>query len=79
MEKFIFPHEYLNSNPHIEQLILKDCIPSPAFIIYEMRCQSRFNARYWMFGAGALGRPRGMVWRGRREKGSGWGTHVYKK
>ena len=30
-----------------------------------------------MFGAGALGRPRGMVWGGRREEGSGWGTHVY--
>ena len=24
-----------------------------------------------------LGRPRAMVWRGRREEGSGWGTHVY--
>ena len=28
-------------------------------------------------GAGALGLPRGMVWGGRREEGSGWGTHVY--
>ena len=28
-------------------------------------------------GAGALGRPRRMVWGGRREEGSGWGTHVY--
>ena len=27
--------------------------------------------------AGALGRPRGMEWGGRREEGSGWGTHVY--
>ena len=27
--------------------------------------------------AGALGRLRGMVWGGRREEGSGWGTHVY--
>ena len=25
----------------------------------------------------ALGRPRGMEWGGRREEGSGWGTHVY--
>ena len=30
-----------------------------------------------MLGAGALGRPRGMVWGGRREEGSGWGTRVY--
>ena len=29
-----------------------------------------------MFGAGALGQPRGMVWGGRREEGSGWGTHI---
>ena len=30
-----------------------------------------------MLGAGALGRPRGMVWGGRRKEGSGWGTQVY--
>ena len=30
-----------------------------------------------MLGAGALGRPRGMVWGGRREEGSGWETPVY--
>ena len=29
-----------------------------------------------VLGAGALGRPRGIEWRGRREGGSGWGTHV---
>ena len=42
-----------------------------------MSHQSRFDARYWMLGAGALGRPRGMVWGGRREEGPGWRTHVY--
>ena len=42
-----------------------------------MSRQSRFDARYWMLGAGALGRPRGMVQGGRREEGSGWGTCVY--
>ena len=46
-------------------------------IMYETSCQSRFNAQYWMLGAGALGWPRGMVWGGRRKKGSGWGAHVY--
>ena len=45
-------------------------------IIYEMSRQSRFDAQYWMLGAGALGRPRGMVWGGRREGGSGWGPRV---
>ena len=45
--------------------------------MYETSCQSRFDARYWMLEAGALGRPRGMVRGGRREEGSGWGTRVY--
>ena len=30
-----------------------------------------------VLGPGALGRPRGMGWRGRWEGGSGWGIHVY--
>ena len=40
-------------------------------IMYEMSHQSRFDARYWMLGAGALGRPRrdGMG----REEGGGFG------
>ena len=46
-------------------------------IMYETSCQSRFDARYWMLGASALGQPRGMVWGGKREECSGWGTHVY--
>ena len=46
-------------------------------IIYETSHQSRFDARYWMLGAGALGRPRGMEWGRRREEGSGWRTRVY--
>ena len=33
-------------------------------IMYETSRQSRFNARYWMLGAGALGRPRGRVGEG---------------
>ena len=45
-------------------------------IIYVTSRQSRFDAQYWVLGAGALGRPRGMVQGGRREQCSGWGTHV---
>ena len=30
-----------------------------------------------VLGPGALGRPRGIGWRGRWEVGSGWGIHVY--
>ena len=29
-----------------------------------------------VLGPDALGRPRGIGWRGRWEGGSGWGTHV---
>ena len=43
-------------------------------IMYETSCQSRFIAQYWMLGAGALGRPRGMVWGGRRVQD---GEHMY--
>ena len=43
-------------------------------IMYETSRQSRFKAQYWMLGAGALGQPRGRVWGGRWEEGSGWGT-----
>ena len=39
--------------------------------------ESPVQVQYRMLGAGALGRPRGMVRGGRREWGSGWGTHVY--
>ena len=46
-------------------------------IIYETSRQSRFDAQYWMLGAGARGRPRGMVYGeggGRRVQD---GEHVY--
>ena len=46
-------------------------------IMYETSRQSRFDGGYRKLGAGALGQPRGMVWGGRREEGSGWGPHVY--
>ena len=42
-----------------------------------MNRQSRFDAGYRMLGAGALGRPRGMVWGGKWEGGSELGTRVY--
>ena len=45
-------------------------------IIYEMSLQSRFDAWYCMLGAGALEWPRGVVWGGKREEGSGWVTQV---
>ena len=46
-------------------------------LLVNQKSNKKLYARYWMLGASALGRPRGMVWGGRREEGSGWGTHVY--
>ena len=45
-------------------------------IIYEMSLQSRFDARYWMLGAGALGGPRGMIQGGGGKRVQD-GEHVY--
>ena len=46
-------------------------------ISYMKRVASPGSMHDTMLGAGALGRPRGMVQGGRREGGSGWGTYVY--
>ena len=45
-------------------------------IIYEMSHESRFDARYWMLGAGALGRPRGRGGEGGGRRVQD-GEHVY--
>ena len=57
---------------HVEWIIICEQI-----IICETNHQSRFDAWYRMLGAGVLGWPRGMVWWGRWEGGSWWGTRVY--
>ena len=44
----------------------------------ETNRQSRFDAWYRMLRAGALWWPIGMVWGGRWEGGSGWGTRVHR-
>ena len=44
-------------------------------IIYETSHQSRFDAGYWMLGAGALG-LRGMVWEGGGRRVQD-GEHMY--
>ena len=46
-------------------------------IIRETNRQPRFDAGYRKLGAGALEWPRGMLWGGRWEGGSGWGTCVH--
>ena len=38
------------------------------------KLQNVMRPRYWMLGASALGRPRGMVWGGRRVQD---GEHMY--
>ena len=41
-------------------------------IMYETSRQSRFDARYWMLEAGALGRPRGRVGEGGGRRVQDW-------
>ena len=45
-------------------------------IIYEMSTQSRFDARYWMLGAGALDDPEGWYGEGGGRRVQD-GEHVY--
>ena len=53
-------------------------IPSSANVYYQgwNRSPAQVGCMRQVLGAGALGRPRGMGWRGRREGWSGWGIHV---
>ena len=48
------------------------------YIYYQVwnRSPAQVRCMKQVLRAGALGRPRGMGWRGRWERGSGWGTHV---
>jgi len=63
--------------PNNNETGFKKCFITLCCYILNNICQSRFDAWYWMLGAGALGWPRGMVQGGRREGSSGWGTCVY--
>ena len=49
---------------------------SPGALCTSIKCKEGIPGKN-KAGAGALGRPRGMVQGGRREGGSGWGTRVY--
>ena len=46
-------------------------------LFFKKKDASNLDWQLVSLGAGALGRPRGMEWGGRREEGSGWGIHVY--
>ena len=74
--RYVFPYPFVFI-PFMSSSLMGEWHWNMYNIIYEMSRQSRFDAQYWMLGAGALGRPRGMVQGGRREEGSGWGTRVY--
>ena len=47
-----------------------------AYYLWWNRSPAQVGCMRQVLGPGALGRPQGMGWRGRREGGSGWGTHV---
>ena len=45
------------------------------FLLFRQKGFSKYKEHFFL-ALGALGGPRGMEWGGRREEGSGWGTHV---
>ena len=55
---------------------IETCILSRVKQITSPGWMHETSARTWCTGPGALGRPRGIGWRGRWEGGSGWRTHV---
>ena len=46
------------------------------YYLWWNRSPAQIGCMRQVLGPGALGRPRGMGWRGRWEGGLGWGTHV---
>ena len=46
------------------------------YYLWWNRSPAQVGCMRQVLGPGALGRARGIGWRGRREGGSGWGTHV---
>ena len=48
----------------------------PVYYLGWNRSPAQVGCMRQALGPGALGRPRGMEWRGRWEGGWGWGTHV---
>ena len=46
-------------------------------LLSRVRSPAQVGCKSQVLGPGALGRPRGIGWRGRWEAGSRWGMHVY--
>ena len=46
------------------------------YYLWWNRLPAQVGCMRQVLGPGALGRPRGIEWRGRWERGSGWGIHV---
>ena len=55
---------------------IETCILSKMKQITSPGWMHETSDRAWCLVPGALGRPRGIGWKGGWEGGSGWGTHV---
>ena len=62
-------HPYMTTRKAIA-LTIRTCEVKVMSLLFNMLSMRQ------ALGPGALGRPRGIGWRGRWEGGSGWGTHV---
>ena len=55
----------------------KRTVLKPVYYLGWNRSPAQVGCMRQVLGPGALGRPRGIGWRGRWEGRSGWGIHVY--
>ena len=55
----------------------KRTAPKYVYYLWWNRSPAQVGCMRQVLGHGALGRPRGIGWRGRWDGGSGWGIHVY--
>ena len=75
-----FPYNYtVDMTNRFKELDLIDRVPEELWTEVHNIVQEaviKTIPKRQVLGPGALGRPRGIRWRGRWEGGSGWGIHV---
>ena len=68
-------HPTLAFSHRVQNSVLYICVPFSVYLGWN-RSPAQAGCMRQVLGPGALGRPRGIGWRGRWEGGLGWGTHV---
>ena len=66
-----------SGNEKIESKLFKRTASKHVYYLGWNRSPAQVGCMRQVLGSGALGRPRGIGWRGRWEWGLGWGIHVH--